>query len=47
MKIIFDKMKFYYNFYKFCVYYFLEIERKIKFIKIKKEKLILLVRKNC
>lgn len=47
MKTIFDKMKLYHNLHKLsCVYHFPEIERKTKFIKTKKEKLILLSRKN-
>lgn len=39
-------MKLYNNLHKLCVYHFPEIERKTKFIKTKKEKLILLSRKN-
>lgn len=39
-------MKLYHNLHKLCVYHFPEIERKTKFIKTKKENLILLSRKN-
>lgn len=46
MKTIFDIMKLYHNLHKLCVYHFPEIEKKTKFIKTKKEKLILLSRKN-